>query len=167
MVMRFLIFNLPRGDKILDNIVKVTTIQLENDILNHADSMNLEILCMTRVDEGGAAVITARNLLNRYVDESLLPETPNKALKNKRIVSFSASIYPNPSKGELVIVTNSDALLELKMFDITGKMVYENKNIKNQTILNLAGFTNGLYSLNLYDSNNHKNYKTFKWVISK
>jgi Secretion system C-terminal sorting domain len=164
---RHIISALPRGKDVLDNIVKVTTIQLENDILNHADSINLEILCMTRVDEGGAAVITARNLLNRYVDESLLPETPNKALKNKRIVSFSASIYPNPSKGELVIVTNSDALLELKMFDITGKMVYENKTIKNQTLLNLAGFTSGLYSINLHDISNQRNFKTFKWVISK
>jgi hypothetical protein len=163
--MGFLIFNLPHGDPMLDNIITVTTIELESEILTHNDSLELEAIANMRVKDGGTAVVTARNRLNRYVEEIEIPETPNKALKKSITNNFWVTISPNPSAGEMIIKTNAERLLSLHIYDSIGNLVYKNVKVENQTIINFNSFTNGLYSVNLYDTKN--NVKTFKWVLNK
>uniref|UniRef100_UPI002618CD0E T9SS type A sorting domain-containing protein n=2 Tax=uncultured Psychroserpens sp. TaxID=255436 RepID=UPI002618CD0E len=72
--------------------------------------------------------------------------------------SDSFSIYPNPASDIVNIknVSNQsiDALIEV--YDITGRRVYQNtSDLNNDLQINVSGFENGVYLINITDSNNN------------
>lgn len=58
-----------------------------------------------------------------------------------QVVEFS--IYPNPSTG--VFNINTSEVIDIKVVDITGKVVYQSRNIENSTVLNLSSLQKGVY----------------------
>ena len=75
----------------------------------------------------------------------------------QEIVS-NLSIYPNPTTGKLIIDYDQSIQLEqLEVHNITGKQVYLQKNMINQTPyqLNLSMLPSGIYLLKLHFRNGH------------
>ena len=103
--------------------------------------------------------------MDRYVEEDESIESQNKSKKNTIDNTFWASVYPNPSNGELVVKTNQENLLSIEITDMMGKLVYQKNNIENNKILHLSKLNSGLYSIKLQDENNK--IKLFKWVVLK
>jgi PKD repeat protein len=63
--------------------------------------------------------------------------------------SYSISIYPNPSHGILQLKTSSNKLIDLKVFNLSGQLVFEQKKIKNDSEINIEFLTKGIYILDL------------------
>ena len=64
-------------------------------------------------------------------------------------------IYPNPTKGVVTINFDKNTIYEsisIKVFDIIGKLIYENKNleiINNSLNINLENSNNGVYFITI------------------
>ncbi|WP_452224006.1 T9SS type A sorting domain-containing protein [Lacinutrix chionoecetis] len=85
----------------------------------------------------------------------------NPLLSVDEFSTTNVSIFPNPATDVLTI--NSDReIINISVYDITGKKVISNDNLTNNT-LNVSALNTGVYLLNLTDSN--KNSVTKKLVI--
>ncbi len=54
-------------------------------------------------------------------------------------------IYPNPSNSTFNIQLPTQQGFSLSVIDITGKVVYENKNATNTITIDATGFSTGVY----------------------
>ena len=59
------------------------------------------------------------------------------------------SIYPNPAKNKIFIVTGIPSSAELKLLDIFGKIILQKKLINSQTEINLDSVPAGIYLVNI------------------
>jgi len=74
-------------------------------------------------------------------------------------------IYPNPTTG-IVTISSNQAIASIDVFDVTGKLVYNKTNIKqNITSLNLSNLSNGIYFIHAQTENG--GVSKSKVVVSK
>ena len=100
-------------------------------------------------------------------------------LQNKLIVNVSPTsglneinaskkiiIYPNPTTG-MVNISSSQAIDNIEVFDVTGKLVLSHRNDNHQKHieLDLSAFSNGIYFIQTHNQNAEKTLN--KVVISK
>ena len=63
------------------------------------------------------------------------------------------TIYPNPTSG-IVTISSSEAIASINVFDVTGKLVYNQQNIKQtNTTLDLSTLSNGIYFIHALTEN--------------
>ncbi|MCF8429083.1 MAG: T9SS type A sorting domain-containing protein [Bacteroidia bacterium] len=76
------------------------------------------------------------------------------------------TIYPNPTSG-IVTISSSQTIVNIEVFDVTGKVVYSQQNNKHQTNLeiNLSALSNGIYFINT--KNNFGGISKSKIIINK
>jgi len=70
-----------------------------------------------------------------------------ESIHNNDIVS----IFPNPSNGKFTLKLKDETIKNIQIFDITGKLVYSEQIINNETQkeINLSNMTSGIYLLKL------------------
>ena len=74
------------------------------------------------------------------------------AVKNNTLDNFK--IYPNPSTAVFNIQRQTNAEMNISVYDITGKLVFTDKNIlKSHYALNLSKINKGLYFLKINEGN--------------
>ncbi len=62
------------------------------------------------------------------------------------------TISPNPAKTTLNIkLTNSDAELQLEVFDVLGKRIYKGMITKLESSINVANWKSGVYLVRISD----------------
>lgn len=85
---------------------------------------------------------------------------------NNNDMDNSFVIYPNPTSGT-VFISSSQTIGIIKVFDVTGKLVHNQKNNSKQTNteIDLSALSNGVYFINSYFENG--NVSNNKVVISK
>ncbi len=71
-------------------------------------------------------------------------------------INNSISVYPNPSSGNFIIKNGANKLIDVKIFDLNGKLVFEKMNVKNDTEFNLLKISKGVYIIET-TIENHKN----------
>jgi hypothetical protein len=78
----------------------------------------------------------------------------------------SITIYPNPTSG-LITISSTQTIANIEVFDVTGKLVYNQQNNNHQTNLeiNLSALSNGIYFINA--QNNFGGISKSKVVVSK
>ncbi|WGD35657.1 T9SS type A sorting domain-containing protein [Olleya sp. YS] len=89
------------------------------------------------------------------VDNLVVASNPVLSVEDFNTNSFS--VYPNPSKGVFNIKTNRNQTFNLSVYDITGKIIYTQLDVKTtNTIyqLDLSNYSTGVYFLNLESSSN-------------
>tara|TARA_R110002072_G_scaffold110599_3_gene238433 strand:+ start:2804 stop:4519 length:1716 start_codon:yes stop_codon:yes gene_type:complete len=67
------------------------------------------------------------------------------------------NLYPNPTSGVLNIDTETN--LDITIFDITGKQVFNASNVTNGEQLDLSGLNSGLYLVKMNDGINNSTQK--------
>jgi hypothetical protein len=75
------------------------------------------------------------------------------------------SIYPNPTRGELKIeITGIDVLKpsSIIIYNETGKMLYQKRQITGSDIINMSDYPNGLYILKVNLDNHSSEWKILK-----
>jgi hypothetical protein len=82
-------------------------------------------------------------------------DAPVATSTNSTAISENFYLYPVPAKSELIIDPkgNNNKTLEIAIFDITGKKVFETRWIQNKTKrINIATFPEGIYFISFSDS---------------
>ena len=77
--------------------------------------------------------------------------------------TFNATLYPNPAASEVILSVNSiniDSKIEYQLTDITGKLIKSGRVNTNETSIDVLGFPQACYFVNILSSN--KIIKTFK-----
>lgn len=79
---------------------------------------------------------------------------PN-ALSNETFTNYSFSIFPNPNNGEFTVEINSVDFVEtsLEIFDMLGKLIYNQNLNSNQTTINTKYIEKGVYLVKLTRGN--------------
>lgn len=60
-------------------------------------------------------------------------------------------IYPNPSTGIFQMISDVEQPMGVSVFNAMGQMVYSEGTVTNNTIIDLSGVTNGLYSIRFHN----------------
>jgi Secretion system C-terminal sorting domain len=128
------------------------------------DSAKLWSIAFERVDDGGPAVIIARNMYGIYLDDLTLPSKSNKSAKTIS-PGILLTIAPNPNAGNFTLTTNMPLQSAIKIVNAQGQLVYEGKLNKPIEELRLYNLQNGLY--HLYISDSIGKLKSISFVISK
>jgi hypothetical protein len=155
---------LPHGVDVSENYVFIANLLASSRIWNLADSTKLFSIAFQRIDEGGTAVIAARNMLGIYVDDSNLPNKSNRMGKNK-YSGYIVSVAPNPNNGKFALITNMPVLSQFKIIDSLGKIVHQGVVYSPTSALEIENLRNGLYHLAISDVNGK--LKSVSFVISK
>ena len=68
---------------------------------------------------------------------------------NENNFAASINVYPNPSNGKIAVQLNSlsQRNIDLKIFDILGKMVYKTSLVEKNSVLDLSFLGTGIYNL--------------------
>ena len=66
-------------------------------------------------------------------------------------------IYPNPTSGILNVQTKNN--LDITIFDLTGKQVFNTTNVSNGNQIDLSALHTGLYLVNMNDGINNSTQK--------
>jgi hypothetical protein len=104
-------------------------------------------------DQDGAIIVQGGNFDSSEV-------TNFSASVNLGIGDYSLSqilLYPNPSTGIINVQTKNT--LDISIFDITGKQVFNASDISNENQLDLSGLSAGLYLVKMNDGTNQSTQK--------
>jgi hypothetical protein len=71
-------------------------------------------------------------------------------------------VYPNPSNGQLIIRFDSDAIRNLKMFDIHGREVLRTNLRGSLSNINIQNLSNGIYLLSVFENGSVKSIRVVK-----
>lgn len=61
----------------------------------------------------------------------------------------AVSVYPNPTKGQIMFDGGSHSIQHIKISDITGKTLFIQENVLQKGTIDLSSFTNGIYLLSI------------------
>lgn len=75
-----------------------------------------------------------RNRMIRVPNRSYIVPNGTSAIQELKQLAESISIFPNPATDQLTIVCSEGELLNVTIFSIEGRKVWESNNIKNNTL---------------------------------
>jgi hypothetical protein len=88
---------------------------------------------------------------------------PSKVSTISKDVTANVSISPNPSNGLFTIELDADAIASIEVYDSTGKKVKSLEQSSTKQVLDLTGYSEGIYLVNITSNGN----KISKRVILK
>jgi uncharacterized protein YjdB len=103
---------------------------------------------------------TIRCTTTNAVFDNITIGTEPTSVDDIRISNADFEVFPNPlSSSSLSILLPEDAI-QLSIFDVTGKMVYQEQVIKNELLINLSVFkSKGIYIVNVVTTKDTMNKK--------
>lgn len=101
------------------------------------------------IQADGSACNTTGQFTIKISPEAIVDAEPNHFISNS-----VATIYPNPAKDFVTIDKKSNSrLLDVKLFDFNGKLVYEKQITDNSIKVDTKQFTRGFYIIQISDDN--------------
>jgi len=105
------------------------------------------------------------NLLNnsaRFISDREFEEV-GITTGNSKIINISnekINIYPNITSGIInIIIPDNTIINNVKVYDISGKLLYNNDQFRNNPVLNLSHFKKGIYILTIFSSLSETSHK--------
>lgn len=99
----------------------------------------------TIVEQDIWPIPTAQTLINILEGYGLTEQ--NCDISVDEIMDVTFDVFPNPSNGIVNIQTDQTETYTIKVYDISGKMVFENCMDENQKQIDLTGVEKGMYIL--------------------
>lgn len=80
------------------------------------------------------------------------------ALSTASFEVFGARLYPNPATNSVQVSLKdaSDRIIEIAVYDVSGKVVQKSKPGSATCILNISGFSKGVYMIGITTENNER-----------
>ena len=72
------------------------------------------------------------------------PNDPNTGISDQS-ANVHLAIFPNPAHNQITLISKEPA--QIKIFDLQGKVVWEQSNSKPTETINISDFSNGIYFL--------------------
>lgn len=88
----------------------------------------------------------------------VLKYSPTANIVNNEKLSSQIHIFPNPAS-EIVHINNIPENATLRIIDLTGKVMYEQKGLNSFESVNISGFTNGVYLVQIKNKGSISNKK--------
>ena len=103
-----------------------------------------------------------RYLINIYETQTPYDYLVTKAEMHDNITDMF-SIYPNPSNGQLRIVSDNDPEFEVKILSMEGRIIYTGNGANGLLSIQLREYTStsGMYILDISSAENHTVKKLF------
>ena len=102
---------------------------------------------------GGKGVYAARSLLRLRIEDGASSLRTYSNINKKEQSSYLTFVYPNPTHDFFNIKTNNSELYDLKIKDVSGKVLLEKFNCSNNTLFNCSSLNSGLYLVELQFKN--------------
>lgn len=80
------------------------------------------------------------------------------------VLDIPISIYPNPATDKLYFDFTKQNINKIQFFDVTGKVVYTNKEVDQNESIDLSGFVSGIYIVQVHTT---RDVFTSKIAINK
>ena len=84
------------------------------------------------------------------------------AVSLEQIANIEMSVQPNPTAGELTISMPTELSAQAQVFDAQGKLVIDNSNVSNGSILNLSNMTTGVYMVRITAADSVQTFRVVK-----
>lgn len=101
--------------------------------------------------ESGTILISTLNFNNVGFVPGMFLIRSNAVLSNDDIDSSNVAIYPNPASDILTIDAPDNTISKLALYDISGKLLFEEENSNNNTI-DVSKYSQGIYFLRINDN---------------
>lgn len=88
--------------------------------------------------------------------------SPCTGLQPINAINTELMVYPNPSKGDLIIELNNGNSKSIEIFDITGKIIISESTTRDRLHLNLNNAPQGIYFVRVLSNNDVKVVKIIK-----
>jgi Secretion system C-terminal sorting domain len=137
-------------DIVGDNYKTIAFVNAKSTEWTNLDSLDLHYVAYQRVDEGGPAVVSARNMLGIYVDESTIAPKSNQRRKNLTGGAI-LNIVPNPNNGSFIVNTNLPDKSKILIHNTLGQLIHECQVTGVSTKIELNSLYSGIYSLSVID----------------
>ncbi len=82
---------------------------------------------------------------------------------NENKAAASVQVYPNPSNGKLTIKNTVSEIHEVKLVDLSGKVVYTKSVSGNEVVLDIISLNKGLYILKVQTQNGSETIRVEKF----
>ncbi len=104
-----------------------------------------------REQDRNNAIFAAQNNRNPFIDHpEYVQAIWNNLLSTKDIALSDLTIYPNPTKGNIIhISTSASTITKIEIFNILGTSVLSQKLKNNSTEINVSNLNKGLYLIKL------------------
>jgi hypothetical protein len=79
-----------------------------------------------------------------------------------QIADIVMSVQPNPTSGDLNISMPSDLTASAQVFDAQGKLVIDQTNVSNGSVLNLMNMTTGVYMIRITAADSVQTFRVVK-----
>ncbi len=84
------------------------------------------------------------------------------SIAENNLNNIEFSIYPNPSTGEINIVSGNNTIDKIEVLDVTGKVIKESTSNSHSTKLDLSDLSNGVYYIKASGVNQNQITKLIK-----
>jgi len=79
-----------------------------------------------------------------------------------QITNIEMSVQPNPTAGELTVTMSTELTAQAQVFDAQGKLVLNNSNVSNGSVLNLSNMTTGVYMVRITAADSVQTFRVVK-----
>lgn len=79
-----------------------------------------------------------------------------------QITNIEMSVQPNPTAGELTVTMPTELTANAQVFDAQGKLVLDNSNVMNGSVLNLSNMTTGVYMVRITAADSVQTFRVVK-----
>jgi hypothetical protein len=76
--------------------------------------------------------------------------------------NIEMSVQPNPTAGELTVTMPTELTANAQVFDAQGKLVLDNSNVTNGSVLNLSNMTTGVYMVRITAADSVQTFRVVK-----
>lgn len=115
---------------------------------NHAIIPGADAQTYAAPNSGNYAVVVTQNGCS---DTSSCYSVITVGLEQAMEAAHVLIVYPNPSTGVLRTLTDVENPMDVSVFNTMGQMVYSKANVTANEVIDLSGFTNGLYSVRFHN----------------
>lgn len=84
------------------------------------------------------------------------------AVSVEEIADNQFELYPNPTQNGINIVSNEGAIDAVYIYDVAGKLIFQQKVNAVKSVIDLTGLANGVYQVNIHQNGNYVTKKLIK-----
>lgn len=122
---------------------------LNNQNINHQNLTLINELCS---EEAGENVFLSKSLLWLSEDVSLYSDECDVEPRDSNKLNMEGnnfSISPNPASSNVKVISNNDIVYSYTIYDLNGKVVLMNTNLKSNSQIDLHNITSGIYFIKI------------------
>lgn len=144
------------------NVMNDWTAELNNVALplECSDQDSLYVRWITTTDTTSTGVIIVSSGISKIDDICVSGELISEINENFP-VTMQTTIFPNPCRENFLTLNTTADVRTLTIYDIQGKGIYTNANLKESVKINVSGFKKGMYILRCIYKNNSSSYSKF------